>query len=274
MEPVFAQEVPFQFLQIVSQEIKSTVSHIKQLVSAKISLNDSQFLPIYQKCLKTISDWNVQTKEQAFEELRQKFPYIQYLYEYTYFQFLKNVIGGKLQNNYTIPTIDELVYLFFVKASDATAIKSLAWENYSWDQLLVLFSTILRQVFLSCIQLLSAQKNEQATSPPILLSPAPSVMSLTAKNLKILEQRFSAKPQGLNTVKSIAEQGQIMKEEEEEADEYGEENYLSEPNGGVAENVKLIEESERDVENELAQITINNPLTVNTGAVTKVQTLP
>jgi len=291
---VFDQEVPFQFLQIVAREMKNTLDDIQRLVRAKIPVQDPKFMAIYQQCLNTILRWDAPTKEQAFAELRQKFPYMQYLYENTYFQVLQNIIGAEtMRVSYTIPTMDELVYLFFVQVAENAAIRDLSWVAYSWERLLFLFLSILRKVFFDCIQCLTLARVplEDSNVPAVPGgSPAPSVMSLTAENLQKLEAKYAAeRPSPAKSFKSVAAEHQMANPPapvvedvlpdrvppspasvvEEEKQEEGKVSPNNAP-PSVAPSVRLIEESDRDVENELAAIIVNP----DTDVVTKLHDLP
>ena len=192
---IFAKEIPFHFLHILTNAMWSTLMNLISIVAVKYRPTDAQFIQLYQKCLNTIQNWCPKTKRQEMSQLMLKYPYIEYFYEYTYFQCLKTIIkskSGRLKKRYTVPDIGDFVYLFFVRASRDPRIQNIEFQNYTLDQVMFLFSTILRNVFFECIDYITLPSRAEVDEEPRL----GSAMALTEKNLNQFNEDVGPCPVG------------------------------------------------------------------------------
>ena len=81
---IFTEEIPFQFAQIVGNSLWNNLLECYNIVHEKYSIINEIFNEQYEKCIDVIKDWTIQLKEDEIQQLKIQYPYIQYIYEYTY----------------------------------------------------------------------------------------------------------------------------------------------------------------------------------------------
>ena len=153
---VFHEEIPFQFLQMLTMEVMQLVRDIYNRVQHKYETQHPRFEDLYHKCVGTIANWDPPKRMEEIDVLVNKYPYINYYYKYTYCQFIKEILKTRLlatSDQYTIPAFDDFVFHFYCKCSqDPTFRNPLLCTCYDIDRLLFLCSIVLRATFTEFVE--------------------------------------------------------------------------------------------------------------------------
>jgi hypothetical protein len=188
---IYREELPFQFLQIVTEKGRGYVFDIYKLTSTKYNVSvDKNFRPMFVKCLMSVKSWDPKTKYQEVQSVVKKYPYIQQIYEHTYkktfYEFCKTLHSSP--KVFTIPIFDDFFVLFLTKLVDEPAIQNIDIGKITVDQFLFICMTVTRTCFLECIQYVSLPQinsYEQETK---------SVLSLTEANMRMHDRKYNQMP--------------------------------------------------------------------------------
>jgi len=141
---VFVEEIPFQFLNVVS------ISFFNYLYT---TIKSSESEP--RLIMDAIPTWTSELKKKNLSDIELTFPYINMLYEKTYFDFMNEIaIAAQKtieEDQVSIPAIEEFIHLVYTEASKSDKIRSLEVLNDPADQVLLLMSGFCRQQFYDCI---------------------------------------------------------------------------------------------------------------------------
>jgi hypothetical protein len=207
MTGIFREEIPFQFLQLVSKVAWDYISYIfKRVIQKYQSQEDKNFKLVFVKCLTSVKGWCPKTKYQELSKLKKVHPYISEVYEYTYLaalnEFCKTLNQTRKEKKFTIPVFDDFFVLFLTKVSDADYVQDLKILKYTFEQLMFLFATVLRESFMECIQYISMpQQNTWKHAP--YDQDVESVMSLTEENLKWHNQTYPSSEHSRDMAESV-----------------------------------------------------------------------
>jgi len=191
---IFRQELPQQFLHVMSKAGWEYIKHIyEKVIDRYKDRNDKHFDKVFVACLSTVKSWGPRTKYEELGTLKKRYPYVGKLYEASYLSALQEycrVLKQKefRKNKFTIPVFDDFFVLFLGKISDEKYVQDLTILQYTFDQLMYLFSTLLRSALLECIQFISIPALKDGSKELVRHSPyeqdVQSIMSLSEANLK------------------------------------------------------------------------------------------
>jgi hypothetical protein len=213
---IFKDELPQQFLNVMSKAGWEYIKHIYEKVIDRYSDNkDKHFSKIFIECLKSVKSWCPRTKYEELNKIKRQYPYLSQIYECTYLsalkEFCRSLYHKELkQRRIIIPVFDDFFVLFLTKISDEDYIQNLTILKYTFDQLMFLFSMLLRSAFMDCIQFISIPPLEQQKNSRKEFHHKPyeqdveSIMSLSEDNLKWHERN-----QGMNENEYIKDKANI-----------------------------------------------------------------
>jgi hypothetical protein len=189
---MFRDELPQQFLHLMSTTGWKYIKHIyAKVISRYKNHKDKNFNTVFISCLRTVKSWCPRTKYEELAKLKKQYPYVSQIYESCYLEamneFCRSLHQKKFkQRRFTIPIFDDFFVLFLGKISDEEYVQNLTILQYTFDQLMFLFSNILRSAFMECIQFISIPPLEEAVQYNLrpYEQDVESVMSLSEANLK------------------------------------------------------------------------------------------
>lgn len=156
---VFREEVPSNFLTLMTSLARSYLGLIETKVLAKYSNRSEHFREVYLQCLRDINAWSPKLKSDECAKVRSQFPYLPDLYEKTYMSMLREVLQHMLDKKalaeYKLPTFDAFYIMFLSKLPEDLDVQQGRVTSMSAEQVTFLFMNIIRSLFMECIAFLS-----------------------------------------------------------------------------------------------------------------------